>query len=335
MLDLSDEHVEKLFAELRGDQRQRVRAPGVTAARTTVRRRRAAVALAAGVTLAVSGATAAGTAGLGPARELSQHLGGKSPSRDGLTRQLSLAGAALPRKDSPPGGRVLRKVVTLDGASLDRNVVVAGTYVVELACAGAGSTRIVAKVGRDPATGGAAEPAMRMIGQRAIPCTERAAATSTTVLVPENGVLAIEAYPDAQAEGRSALAYQLMLSPTDRERLDVDAVAAVDAGTARPVAPRVSYFVTADHTSEAVSLPAGSYRLEVACAGLGALQATVTTTGAVDADPVPPDGVVCRGRPQVRALAFTAAGGTTMTLRLTPDPAAAGQAAVAYRIVRG
>ncbi|HEX8345604.1 MAG TPA: hypothetical protein VF657_12860 [Actinoplanes sp.] len=331
MPELTDEHVENLFAELRATQLHQVRPPGAAVVHATVRRRRTTASVTAGVVLAVTGVTAAGAAGLVPLPGLERRPAQAPFDSRTLVMLTGTAGAAVHNRNLQPVNQTLTGQVALTDSYSRVEDVLAGTYLLKMVCVGEGRTNVMIDVGRQPDGSSDAGEVERV----EMPCTPQADADveAVTVVVPPTGHLRVEAHPDRAAEGRSAFAYEAVLSLADQQRLARHADTARAEGTYEADAVGTSAFMTTGITADK-PIRGGSYRLEMACVGTG------TISGRLETDPGQPandiqafDSVVCSDGPRVVTLAFTKEGDRAMRLTMQPDDAALGQSAVAYRIV--
>ncbi|HET9517214.1 MAG TPA: hypothetical protein VFO77_05775 [Actinoplanes sp.] len=236
MPELTDDHIEELFADLRATELYQVRPPGVAAARRTVRRRRAVQSVAAGVAvLAVTG----GVAGLGAIGTQQSGIGtaaapttsesaatGPQLSFDNRERNLQLARKVLGAATGAEKGAGAAS----RGNGIVFDDVARGSHELLLACVGPGSVEATVSVGtvlqdKDGTLQADTWTSGPTVYRTTVPCTatvwadehnatkELAAQVETLAFTAErDGITAIRFEMDASATDRAGIAWHVKRS---------------------------------------------------------------------------------------------------------------------------
>jgi hypothetical protein len=338
--ELTDEHIEDLFADLRADEIRQVRPPGTAAARGTVKRRRTVRSVTAGVAaLAVVGGIAVGLNDRGPSSDL---IGTDthrvySDALLEIRRDLAATVVGVPAEVQGIVGREM-----LRGGTTSVFEALAGTYELKLSCVGAGQVDVEVRNGAAGAGGVFDHEEAAVALRTPATCDGPGSIQAWTFPITED-FLAVSVQPDREARDQSAFAFAAALSPPDRKRYQDIAADAVDALGGSEGSSLASFL--SDGTSRRVyddTEVRGQHRLHAACTGLGSVTFTVSATSPIiDGEQAdgPPAKVLARrtlacGSTAVTAtLTFTGTGSGALETRVTPDADAAGRAAAAYRLV--
>ncbi len=318
MPELTDEHIEDLFADLRAGEISRVQPPGVAAARTTVRRRRTTTSITSGVAvLALVGGIA-----MVQSRAEPPAVFAGDPTAVRLAALEATARGAL--------HRVVRAdaVVEAAGALTDPTVHTdhraAGRYLLFVACAGRGMVEVAAELSEASASTGGGRTALT---SRSVSCAAAPEPPVIALDVPEKGVLSIRLAPDRQAAGNAGYAFKLVAdrNPEESQGPEPSSTSVDNAALAEGALAADGASNPTTHTTEAESgssdstlSPAGDYLLRVVCVGPGRVTVTVRslTTKA--------DGTYDPGTGNVLALRTLRCGASGPVLRLPvtlPSPA--------------
>jgi hypothetical protein len=330
MPELTDEHIEDLFADLRAGEIAQVRPPGVAAARTTVRRRRVVTSVAAGVAaLAVAGVAA--------------HLGPPAPRSDALNSHRALAPEELELRTALARDVVTRHAptnATLDSGVLTggtRNMaveVVAATYRLRVACLGTGHMSVtVTPPAGDKASSASADVPCDGVGQVvALPFTVTAAA-GTGSTGPAGAAVTINS---DFAGPQTVYAYMITMTSVEQNRLadvawrivsDWDDASRARSGASGPVQATVTRNVESAPT-------AGKYQVGFACAGTGAVQIRLAVEGEDGKErTLLDDWTTCEARPRHVAIQpVTLADAADLIVEVRTDGSAAWLSGYAYAV---
>jgi hypothetical protein len=335
------DHFEELFAELRTVTLPRVLPPGVDAARRTARRRRRTTRI---VTTAAVVAAVAGTLAVAvpPLRE-----GHWTSAAERMTGRLDAAKRAVDTQLPTVARSAVSRPVTADSRSTFTDLE-AGSYNLALACAGAGTVTVEARLAR-----GAGDSAV--LGGQVVACDEAPQATYLTLRLPLDGSVVITAAGDAAAVDSAGYALDLVPAagpgnpPNQQEapapestwnaaRAAEILTASGRAGAAQVTTERV--LTTTHFTGLGMKTAPGDYELALVCAGPGTLTLTVQTVatgsgGIADSGPtVLQRQVECRDTdPRVGETdLLTLPEGSGFMLTAAPDPAARNHAGWAYHL---
>ena len=340
MPELTDEHIEDLFADLRADEIRQVRPPGAADAYATVRRRRTAGSIASGLAiLTVVGVAATALNGLSKPNGATEDTAATSRpplSETVLGYRRDLAAAALDLNEFQLQGLSTQTMV--QDSYVDTNRVVAGTYMVKMACVGTGTITVAIHAGPLDGVGSFHRDGAQLIQTEAVPCGATAIVQTITIAVvpADNGFLAVGIHPDAAAKGQSGFAYMAELSKTDAERLHDEAKAKLAAGNEASVTS-FSGFLESSLNVEDTTIEPGKYRLELACVGIGRVSGMIWGSPDGESAERSPLSVMtadCSPGAGVSQKTFIKEGGTGLRLSVQSDDVSQGRAAAAYRLIR-
>ncbi len=332
MPELTDEHIEDLFADLRAREIQQVRPPGVAAAQTTVRRRRTVASVAAGLAVvAVAGTAAVTLTDLGKPRTAVQTVAARPPlSSAVLAHRRDLAAEAIGLV-GPDQGLSTKLMVT--EAYTDTNPVFAGTYLLKMSCAGTGTVNILVYAGPLDGEGSFHRDAAPLIQGASVPCTETASMQTVAFAVPPavNGFLGVAIQPDAAAKGQSGFAYKAEPSVDDQKRMLNAAQAGLPARNGAHWSG--SGLLDPSVNVQDDTIAAGTYRLDIACAGIGSASMTIWDRhDRTKADLLIRLTVACTSGSKAATTTFTKKGGAGLMFSLQADDVGFGRAAGAYQV---
>ncbi|MEV8509919.1 hypothetical protein AB0368_34545 [Actinoplanes sp. NPDC051475] len=322
------DQIESLFAGLRAETLPQVRPPGIAAVHRTVRRRRTA--------RSVAGATAVlAAAGAFAAMGLPEHDQRKAPD-DRMARLTAAAQRAVGEQVPDRGGHAAAGPVT--GGTVE-NVpgLTAGSYIVAVACAGAGvlTLAVTRSDGENPMA----------LGGQVVSCATDPQAATMPFQLPVDGELTVSLHGDDQAAREAAYSLVVARAGAADQSAPVDPESSWNAGRAAQVLSSGGHFQPERMTTERPAQTtqavrqAGEYEFRMACAGPGSvvvrLQQLAVRDGRIsDAGGVLSDEVVSCTDVDPRA----ADGSTTVVLpknatlavTVTPDEAARNRAGFAY-----
>ena len=321
------DHFEELFADLRVATLPQVLPPGAGAARRTAHRRRTArTATAAAVVVAVAGGLAVAVP---PLRE-----GNRAAAAARVRDRVDTAKRAVDTQLPGVAGNATSQAVPAAGRVTFTDLP-AGSYNLALACAGAGTVTVEARLER-----GAGDSAV--LSGQVVACDEAPQATYLTFRLARTESVVITAAGDATAVGGAGYAFDL--SPTAGTALQQEAAApesSWNAARAAEVLTASGRAGAAQVTTEReVSLesrnPPGDYELALVCAGPGTLSLTVQAAGENGEGPAPvlERQVQCRDTdPRVGATdLITLPAGTAFRVDAVPDGPARNHAGWAYHL---
>ena len=311
------DQLQELFAAARTRALAEVRPPGAAVARRIVRRRRIGTSVAAAVALV----SVAAAVVLVDRRDDSLPAARPAAPASDLSGWANTVSLAVGVDHTRGPGEVL----TSTGAEKMRTVEATfggGTYDLMAACAGRGVVTFVFELG---AAGVETVP---------VPCSSPVRPVRTWVTVPESlGTIQVIATPDATAAGWAAVAFQMKLSDTDRNRLTGVAVAALpgDSGSVAGSGLLPDGFRAEDRT-----VRPGRYRAWFSCFGTGTVRLTVdlATDEEKPAQSLGQAELTCGPSAPSGSIPFTVPSPKpdAVDLTLTPDPSATG--AAAFRLER-
>jgi hypothetical protein len=341
--ELTDEHIEGLFADLRTDEIRQVRPPGTAAARSTVQRRRTVRSVAAGAAvLAVAGGVAAmGLTDRNPSTGIADTTVSRPVYSDALlTIRRDLAASAIGVEPDAQG--ILDRQLLRGGFSSVYDVL-GGSYALKLSCVGAGRIDLEVRTGDVGDDGVFDHEKAAVIVLSPVTCDGPGTMHTWTFPV-STSFLAISVQPDGEAKDQSAFAYEATMSTSDQQRYRNLVATAAKAAAGPADGPSLAGFLN-DGTVQSVhddTDPAGSHRISVACLGTGSVTVTAsalrTGNGSgpdVDEETVIAERTVVCGSPApaTASLTFTTKGDRTLVTTLRADADAAGRAAAAYKMV--
>ncbi|HET9517300.1 MAG TPA: hypothetical protein VFO77_06210, partial [Actinoplanes sp.] len=237
MPELTDDHIEELFADLRATELHQVRSPGVAAARSTVRRRRTVQSAAAAVAaLAAMGGIAAGLGTFGPQQSGIGTAAAPTASESAATgpqlgfenreRNLQLARKVL----GAAAGGEKGAGATSRGNGIVFDDVARGSHELLLACVGPGSVAATVSVGtvlqdKDGTLQADKWTSGPTVYRTPVPCTatvwadehnatkELAAQVETLAFTSDrDGIMTIRFEMDASATDRAGIAWHVKRS---------------------------------------------------------------------------------------------------------------------------
>lgn len=340
MPELTDEHIESLFADLRADEIRQVRPPGIAAARTTVRRRRTVQSVAAGVAvLAVVGGISA----------VSLNVRGPSSGIAGSTTDAELVQPGEAAKhtldEKYPGEAVdahagpIQTVVRNVGRTLP------GNYVLAVTCVGTGTMHVLVETMTPDARG--------RLGRATSSSTSTVQCSGigdAQIWLRSDGAYTVTLTESGGTPGRTGFAWKLLdesavadqsrtpYSEAERNALATRAEKSVETATpggAVQLSTGVSIGMIDTLTS--AEAPYGAQLIRIACVGNGRLDVVVrnqsdggpddTSTG----DELAIRNVACSDEPTVTAIPFSYTKGT-LAVVIDPNREALGRSGVAYSL---
>jgi hypothetical protein len=325
---LTDQHLEDLFADLRSSELRQIRPPGVAAARNAVRRRRTAQSFAAAAAvLAVAG----GIAGVGIYRTAG------TPGTVDLGPELSDAELTFHAKTAAdaigwdPEKKGIAAQEVLSGGYATATDALAGTYDLAMSCVGRGTVVVVARaIAADVAGEATSIDEQTELQRTTVPCDLTPAARSISFTVPWTGFLTIDITPDDAATGRSGFAYRAEL--TTAEKLRIQTSLAESVKTANPsTVSSMSGFVSSGITDVDGTASAGSYRITIACLGAGSIDVvtTIDPKGVAKPTELGKRKVTCGASPTTASFTMSAG---ALSVHLKPDQYALGNSFAAYQL---
>jgi hypothetical protein len=341
--ELTDDHIEDLFADLRSAEMGQVRPPGVAAARTTVRRRRMTTAVAAGLALvAVAGGIAA--AGLSRAA-VDQH----DLSASVLDEQIATATRLVTDGAQSNYTLYTGSMGASRSSSVDLAVV---TYTMRIACVGTGSVTVALQQDDPDVEDG---PSID-VGRHTVPCTADGHLLEVPFTVRDNITEVPLGNPDLQlfdgfrlsgvvtltsdsSAVRSSYAYLLTMSDTERQRLADQAKTAVDTivDFDEPVSAGSGAVEGTVNRNSDESMPTGSFMVHVTCAGTGGIDIRVLSVTADGKDrELVREFVSCHTDPTAAPTAapFILKRAGTVAVEVLPTESSAWTAGYAYAVVK-
>jgi hypothetical protein len=342
--ELTDEHIEDLFADLRTTEMSQVRPPGVAAARTTVRRRRTVTSVATGLAvIAIAGGIGAvSLRSSGPTEGIADSTVTHQEYSDALLDIRRGMAAAAVDVDPESQGIIVRETLRRDGYSFAHDAL-RGTYTLNVACVGDGTLTLAIAAGTVAADGVFNEDEADPLQTAAVPCTASGTAQQVVFTVPASGILSIRVTPDATAKGRSAFAYRADISAADRLTYQGIVQDAVRIPAGATVVSSMAGFIGDGGGSRDLGGGAatpGAYSATAACTGSGTVTVRIRLVPTKDlADfnagtVVGQRTIVCGPTPDPSTLTFTTPAGRALSVELDPDADAAGRSAVAYKLAR-
>lgn len=332
MVDLTEEHITGLFADLRAGELHRIRPPGVAASRSTVRRRRTTRIVTAGVS-AAAGVAAVGMAGILPGGD-----DRREPAHVplGAAALMAFQNAAATRIGANPLSQPARKLsgqVPLTAERRESHRVVAGSYELTLSCVGTGSATVAFRDSGMRNSVGPAPADMRLISSVVVPCQASAQVQTTTITVARDN-LYIDVAPDHVAAGAAGFAYRADLTQQSTEQLRMSAGEAL--GLTAPKLAQSTHYLSGLVKARQAPVGDGKYRLRVACAGAGSVYVAVTLSLPGGFTSSTAEDVPCRLPASTGGIRFAATNNSAaipVTVSMMPNTAATRQAAVALQIV--
>jgi hypothetical protein len=341
--ELTDDHIEDLFADLRTAEMHRVRPPGVAAARTTVRRRRMTTAVAAAIAMV---AVAGGIAAAGLSRTAGdQH----DLPASALDEQIATA----TRLVSDGVGSTYTLHTGSIGANRSSSVDLAAvSYTMRIACVGTGSLT-VAMEQDNPDVENA--PSI-FVGRHTVPCTANGHLTELPFTVRDDVVDVPVGNPDLQLfDGyrlsgvvtvtsdspamRSSYAYLLTTSDSERQRLADQAKTAMDTVVDfdQPFTAGSSAVEQTVNRDGDESMPAGSFTLHATCAGTGFIEIRVLSVNADGKDrELVRENVPCHTDPTVAPTVapFSLKQASAVAVEVLPADSSTWTAGYAYAVLK-
>jgi hypothetical protein len=198
---------------------------------------------------------------------------------------------------------------------------------------------VVLRSGPAPADGGHHPENAPVVWRDTVLCRPAATAVTTiSVVVPTNGMFAVEVRPDASTVHRVAFAYRARLRPAEQQVL-ADHVGDKVGGTTRLTAvAALSQFLDDPVDRQDNSVLPGTYRIKMSCIGAGAVNVSVRIYPDANAtDPLGGERVVlrrlpCGPAPTADQADFLKTTAGAMVVWLEPDDRARGQAAASIRV---
>ncbi len=273
MPELTDEHIEDLFADLRAGEVARIRPPGVAAARHTVRRRRAATSVAAAVTVI---AVAGGIAATASRPEHAYSSPSSAPLQDQELGVLATTARLATLADSPAKNAFADHGV-VDSAYRSIRPTYHGELTLRAACAGTGTVTLVVR----GSTGSEGDNAVVRLAEMALSCQPDPAVHSRTFLAENYANIIVELSDTEGARHRAGFAYRVTSDtgdPVENGTGRDNPTAALDLPTKIPAGSfggSGSLTTSSEQRMSDWHTMNGRYELLVACTGLGIMQLKV------------------------------------------------------------
>jgi hypothetical protein len=344
--ELTDEHIESLFADLRADEIRQVRPPGIAAARTTVRHRRTVQSVAAGVAvLAVVGGVSAVSLNVrGPSSGIAGSTTDAEPVQPGEAAKHTVdekyPGEAVDAHSGP-----IPTVVRNAGRTLP------GNYVLAVTCVGTGTMHVLVETATPDARGRLGRATSSSTST--VQCSGGAggAAQIWDEHLRSDGAYTVTLTASGGTPGLNGFAWKLLDESADDDRFRMPAYSEAErnalAGRAKKsveaATPGGAVQLSAglslgmEDTLTSAEAPYGAQLIRIACVGDGRINVVVRNQSDAGPDDTSAGkelairNVACSDEPTVTAIPFSYTKGT-LAVVIDPNREALGRSGIAYSL---
>ncbi len=293
MPELTDDHIEDLFAELRAGEMPQISPPGVAAARTTVRRRRTTTSIAAGVVVL---AMAGGIAALGGTHSAYRSATTNADTASELKALTDRAQEAIEDyirvRDPFPRTAVSQGSAGVESVAEVSDATEPGPFVITMACVGTGSLYV--RLNSTTSSG-----KVVLAASRQLDCDEENSLKADDIEFWSGGPLSFTLAAVGVGPYRSGFAYKIF-SGEHRERVKAKVAEATPGG-----AVRADEMAIAGSSFFSVDGRPGSYVIRAACLGRGHVTITARQGPSEDDKKLGEKEVPCSDEPEVVNIPFS------------------------------